>query len=68
MNNWNVIRANGLASAHIEIQKAFKNKLSWWSYIPPFGFTAITRRSKLLRIGQYLCDQITELNQGRGIK
>jgi hypothetical protein len=63
MINWNQIRADGLVAALDEIVKAFHAQLGWWSYIPPFGSIAIMRREKLLRIVQYLVDQIRELRE-----
>lgn len=60
---WRVMRANGLKSAHNVIYEAFNRQLEWWVYIPVIGIPRIFRRQKLLRIGQYLVDQITDLRE-----
>lgn len=50
-----------LLAAHKIIRDAFDAQLVWWVYIWPFGIHRIRRLDKLLRVGQYLVDQIDEL-------
>lgn len=65
VKSWALIQAESLAEAHHLVERAFNEQLKpWWVYIPPFGFRRIIARDKLLRVGQYICDQMMALTDG----